>query len=120
MVDIAHDDPGSDPAKRAHEPPISALSSEIASIDARLHAVEQLIKIFRLERYIYLSISIASFLAIVVFASYIFATTNAQGRSSLFVLLFAAPSGALLYVSAAFLKMWTQALQVLGGKASEG
>jgi hypothetical protein len=33
--------------------------------------------------------------------------------------LFAAPSGALLYVSAAFLKMWTQALQVLGGKASE-
>ena len=89
----------------------------LSDIDARLHAVEQLIRIFRLERYIYLAISIASFVVIIVFASYVFATTDDKGRGSLIALLFAAPSGALLYVSAAFLKMWTQALQVLGGKA---
>jgi hypothetical protein len=108
------------PSPEPAQPAGDAVSrAAITAIEARLHAVEQLIKIFRLERYIYLSISIASFVVIVVFASYIFATSNDQGRSSLFVLLFAAPSGALLYVSAAFLKMWTQALQVLSGKASE-
>lgn len=109
-MDSKHESRASDVTAPApvHAPDDPASKAAIAAIDARLHAVEQLIKIFRLERYIYLSISIASFLVIVVFAAYIFASSDGQGRSSLFVVLFAAPSGALLYVSAAFLKMWTQ------------
>jgi hypothetical protein len=85
-------------------------------IVARLRAVQQLIQIFRVERYIYLSISILSFVVMVAFACFMFFGGSAQDQKSLFILLFAAPGGALIYVSAAFLRMWTQALRALGGK----
>lgn len=96
-----------------------ASNSAIAAIDARLRAVEQLIKIFRLERYIYLSISVASFAILVAFSVYMFVQNDNQGRNYLFGLLFAVPSGAMLYMGAAFLKMWSQALQALSGKVSD-
>lgn len=97
-------------------PPSRPGDLDIATLDARLRAVERLLKIFAVERYIYLAISIASFLIMAGFAAYLFATSGTEGRSSLFALLFVAPSGAIVYVSGAFLRMWTQALQVLGGK----
>lgn len=97
----------------------SSNETDIAAMDVRLRAVERLIKIFALERYIYLTISIASFVVLVAFAIYLFATSGLDGKNSLFALLFAAPGGVILYVSGAFLKMWTQALQVLGGKVGE-
>jgi hypothetical protein len=117
VTDIWSEDPPDPSAsRRLDEPDISAIDA----IDARLRAVERLVKIFAVERYIYLAISIASFLVLVAFAAYLFATSGLEGKNSLFALLFVAPSGALVYVSGAFLKMWTQALQVLGGKVGEG
>jgi len=91
-------------------------STELNSIDVRLRAVEQLIKIFHLERIIYLSISIASFIMLVGMAVYMFVKNGEQGQKYVFNALFLVPGGALVYMSAAFLKMWTQALQVLNEK----
>jgi hypothetical protein len=91
-------------------------STELNSIDVRLHAVEQLIKIFHLERIIHLSISIVSFIMLVSMAVFIFVKNGEQGQKYVFSALFLAPSGVLIYMSAAFLKMWTQALQVLNEK----
>jgi hypothetical protein len=101
------------------EPHAAGSSPVIAAIDARLRAVEQLINIFRFERYIYLSISIVSFIILVTFAIYIFVTEQEEGRKYIFGVLFAVPSGAMVYMGAAFLKMWTQALQALNEKAGE-
>jgi len=112
----SEDPPDPSTSRRVSEPD----SDVIGAIDARLKAVERLVKIFAVERYIYLAISIASFMVLVAFAAYLFATSGLEGKNSLFALLFVAPSGALVYVSGAFLKMWTQALQVLGGKVGEG
>lgn len=94
-------------------------STELSSIDVRLHAVEQLIKIFHLERIIHLSISIVSFLLLLSMAVFMFVKNGEQGQKYVFSALFVAPSGVLIYMSAAFLKMWTQALQVLNEKRSE-
>jgi hypothetical protein len=110
-----------------HRPPAAAEANThaevsrpaIAEIDARLRTVEQLIKIFKLERYIYLSISSASFVILITFAVYIFATQKGEGQKYIFGVLFAVPSGAMVYMGAAFLKMWTQALQALSEKAGE-
>ena len=114
VTDIFSEDPPDPSTSRRLDEP------DIGAIDARLRAVERLVKIFAVERYIYLAISIASFIVLVAFAAYLFATSGPEGKNSLFALLFVAPSGALVYVSGAFLKMWTQALQVLGGKVGEG
>jgi hypothetical protein len=96
------------PATKVAEPP------SISEIDARLRAVERLISIFRVERYVYLGISILSFFMLIGFAVYMFVTSNEQGRSQLFTLLFLPPAGAVLYVSGAFLRMWSQALAIFG------
>ncbi|HEX4421688.1 MAG TPA: hypothetical protein VH165_27445 [Kofleriaceae bacterium] len=120
MVDLARE-PAAQPASAApvapaaHEP----TSAAVATIDARLHAVEQLIKIFRIERYIYLAISISTFVFIVVFAAYLFVSGNYKDRTVLFGVLFTGSGGVMLYISGQFLKMWSQALQVLGGKVGE-
>ena len=67
----------------------------------------------------YLLISIASFIILVTFAVYIFATEKGEGQRYIFGVLFAVPSGAMVYMGAAFLRMWTQALQALSEKASQ-
>ena len=96
------------PATKVADPP------SITEIDARLRAVERLISIFRVERYVYLGISILSFVILITFAIYMFVTSDGQGRSQVLTLLFLPPAGAVLYVSGAFLRMWSQALAVFG------
>ena len=103
-----------------HAAPAAGVSQvDITTLDARLKAVERLVRVFRVERYVYLSVSIASFLMLCVFGIVQFVTTDASARNALFTLLFLPPSGALVYASGSFLKMWNQALQVLEGRAGE-
>lgn len=101
-------------------PSLAVVAAHADQIDQRLHAVERLIKVFALERYVNLAVSLVSFVLLIVLAIYNFLSTDETGQRWILTFLFAGSGGGMLWATSQFLKMWTQALQVIeGGAAGE-
>jgi hypothetical protein len=79
----------------------------------RLEAVRELIGIFRLERIVYMLITVISFLALLITAVYILNTGDGGPDGIVkFSLLFGS-AGSISFTCARLLKMWSDALQVI-------
>lgn len=76
----------------------------------RLDIVKDLIGVFRFERVVYLSITVASFIALIVSALALLTRPNAD---ILQISLLFGSSGAISYTCARLLKMWSDALRFL-------
>lgn len=94
-------------------PSLAAVAAHTDEIDQRLHAVERLVKVFALERYVNLVVSLVSFVLLVVLAVYTFAGADQTGQQWVLTFLFTGAGGGMLWATSQFLKMWTQALQAL-------
>jgi hypothetical protein len=96
-------------------PSLKEVAAHTDDIDQRLRAVERLIKVFALERYVNLCVSVVSFVLLVVLAIYTFAGSDQTGQQWILTFLFTGAGGGMLWATSQFLKMWTQALHALEG-----
>lgn len=80
------------------------------SLADRMEVVEKLTSLFRLERMVHLTVTIASLLIMLVSVVYLIARSNAQIPT--LTLMFGS-SGLITYSANRLLRMWDQALQVL-------
>jgi len=85
-------------------------------LNARMDAVERLTKLFRMERLVYLIITTMSLA--VLLASAIALLVEKRAGSVELTGLFGS-SGLITYSTGRLLKMWNQALQLVGGKVIE-
>jgi len=77
----------------------------------RLEVVKDLIAVFKFERVVYLTITLVSFVTLMICAILILA--GERGNGALPVTLLFGSSGAISYTGARLLKMWSDALKFL-------
>lgn len=85
-------------------------------MDARINAVERLIKLFTLERHVYLAITGVSLLMLLFSAGFLI--VRSQADTGVLSMMFGS-SGLITYSLSRLLRMWDQALQVLLVKQEE-
>ncbi len=99
---------------------LAAVAAHTDEIDQRLHAVERLIKVFALERYVNLVVSLVSFVLLVGLAIHTFTGADQAGQQWILTFLFTGAGGGMLWATSQFLRMWTQALQAIEGSPAGG
>ncbi len=91
-------------------------STSDAALRERLEAVERLVELFRLERYVYLGVTLVSFL--VLLGSGISIILREQSDHSILTLLFGS-SGLITYSTGRVLWMWNGALKAVMAKGAK-
>lgn len=79
-------------------------------LDTKVEAIRELVEIFRVERMVYLCVTIISLLMLLTSAGFMMARGDAGivAVSGLF-----GSAGAITYTAGRLLRMWSQAMQVL-------
>jgi cytochrome bd-type quinol oxidase subunit 1 len=84
--------------------------------DDRVAAVEKIVKLFGPERFMYLTATLISFVAVVASAVFLFVHTDSgESRTQLWVALFSAPAGMMAFSCGQFLKMFSRAMDSIDG-----
>ena len=86
-------------------------------LDTKVDAIRELLAIFRVERIVYLSVTIISLVMLLTSAGYMMVQGDAGivAVSGLF-----GSAGAITYTAGRLLRMWSQAIQVLFPAAQGG
>ncbi len=82
-------------------------------MEVRLDAVERLMKLFRLERLVYLAATSISVAMLLISAGFVIATRNATNVE---LVGFFGSSGLITFSAGRLLLMWNQALSLLGAE----
>jgi hypothetical protein len=80
------------------------------ALDERLKVVEELIGVFKFERYVYLGISVISFAALIFVAIRLLTKESPDYGQSVFLF---GSSGAISFTGARLLRMWSDALRFI-------
>lgn len=84
--------------------------------DARIHAIEQLLHLFRFERGVYMAVTITSLIVLLV-SAFILLLTKEAGSPVLLGLF--TSSGGITYTTGRLLRMWTEAIKVIQSPGGE-
>lgn len=95
-------------AKESSDTPNSSYAEDIA---VRLDAVERLMKLFKLERLVYLAATSVSVAMLLISAGFVIATRKATNVE---LVGFFGSSGLITFSAGRLLLMWNQALSLLG------
>jgi len=98
------------PAK-TQKPP-AANVDETTDLDSRIRAVERLTELFRVERLVYLSFAVISYLMLLV--SLVFLLKHGEAPAVVGAL---GSSGAVAVTSSRVLNMWNRAMALVSGSA---
>jgi hypothetical protein len=80
------------------------------SLEDRLRIIERLLNAFRLDRYIYLGITVATFVALVV---YLCVLIRSGTPSATELMLLVGPSGVISLLTLRVLRMWDDAIKIV-------
>lgn len=83
------------------------------NIENKVTAIETLLKAFRIERILFLSVSI--FAALILIAAAVFILFENPNQKEWFFSLFA-PAGVITYSSGQILKMWNDAIAIINNQ----
>ena len=92
-------------------PPETPRSPYAQDMAVRLDAVERLMKLFKLERLVYLGVTSISLVMLLVSAGFVIANQKATAAE---ISGFFGSSGLITYSASRLLVMWNQALSLLG------
>jgi uncharacterized Tic20 family protein len=95
---------------KANGPPVARASSFAEDMNVRLDAVERLMKLFRLERLVYLAATSVSVAMLLISAGFVIATRKATNVE---LVGFFGSSGLITFSAGRLLLMWNQALSLL-------
>jgi hypothetical protein len=85
-------------------------------LEGRLKAVERLTEVFRFERIVHLSVTLAS-LAILLASAVVMFWRQTDGIAEVSILF--GSSGVITYSASRLLRMWSDALALVAGRAPE-
>ena len=79
-------------------------------LDKKVTAIKSLVELFKVERYIYVSVTVLSFLVLIVCAVFLL---NAPNKLIVPVIGMFGSSGAIAFTTGRLLKMWSDAIKIL-------
>ena len=89
------------------------MTPQNGNIDKKVNAIRQLLTMFKIERIIYLSVTILALIVLFVCAIYLLLSQEGTKEIPYVIGLFAS-GGAVTFTCSRLLKMWSDAIQLIG------